>query len=503
MEATAPSRATRAPSQLGALDLGSRSAWLARLALAGVTLAGAALRLFLIGDKSLWLDEAFSVILAQRSVGEVLREIVLTDTHPPLYYLALHAWVALGDSEAMVRSLSAIFSIASIPLMYLVGKALYEGRRAGLLAATVLAFSPFQIWYAQEARMYAMLTFMVLASAYFFVRALRRGAWIDWLGFVLATALALYTDNGGVWYVIAIGLFFVASVRRFRQHLPRWLMSQVAIAALYVPWAPFFLIQTRRVVENFWLPAPTVRAVVETLVDFQSLNFPWLAVSTLYLTGALVWAYIIPTWQGWSRRLLTFWLVVPLALSLLLSLRQPIFLSRNLIAASLALYLLLAGAIWHFGSNRMSVLFLLPLLAMNVLSIGYNARFEAKEEWRSAAAHMAQQIAAEREQTGREPLLLFAPGFAELPFGYYFERYGQDVDTLGYPQQETLLHPQPVTQAETEARILARPSLWLIVRGEAGSDVGAPIQQWLASQGYRVVDQWTQWPILIYRYSRE
>jgi uncharacterized membrane protein len=494
---------TTAAPRLDAVDLTGRSVWLGRLALAGLTILGAALRLYGIGDKSLWLDEAFSVILAQRSVGEVLRQIVLTDTHPPLYYLALHAWVALGASEAVVRSLSALWSIASIPLMYLVGKALYDDRRAGLLAAGILAFSPFQIWYAQEARMYAMLTFLVLASAYFFIRALRRNAWMDWLGFVLATVLALYTDNGGVWYVIAIGLFFLASLRRFRDRAPRWFASQFAIAVLYLPWIPFFLLQTRRVVENFWLAPPTVRAVVETLVDFQSLNFPWLAVSILYLTGALVWAYIIPTWQGWSRRLLTFWLVVPLTLSLLLSLRQPIFLSRNLIAASLALYLLLAGAIWHFGSHRMSGLFLLPLLAMNLLSIGYNTWFEAKEDWRSAAAYMAQQAAAEGAQTGSQPLLVFAPGFGELPFSYYFEPHGVAVGTLGHPQQETLLHPQPVTEAETEAAILARPSLWLIVREEETSDVSAAIRQWLGAQGYTVVDRWSQFPINIYRYSRQ
>jgi uncharacterized membrane protein len=92
--------------------------------------------------------------------------------------------------------------------MYLVGKKLYDNERIGLIAATVLAFSPFHVWYAQETRMYAMLTFFVLASAFFFLRALHFGDWKDWTGYILTTVAALYTDNGAIWYVAALTIFF-------------------------------------------------------------------------------------------------------------------------------------------------------------------------------------------------------------------------------------------------------------------------------------------------------
>ena len=57
--------------------------------------------------------------------------------------------------------------------------------------------------------MYAVLTFFILASAYFFIRALQRGEVIDWIGYVLATTLALYIDNGAIWYLVALVVFFL------------------------------------------------------------------------------------------------------------------------------------------------------------------------------------------------------------------------------------------------------------------------------------------------------
>ncbi len=168
------------------------------LLLGGLVAAGFLLRLMLLADKSIWLDEAFSIAISQRNPIDVVRMVILTDTHPPLYYLILNLWLELGTGEGQVRLLSVLFSAASIAMIYKLAGALYEDPRAGVLAAAILAFSPFQIWYAQEARMYAMLTFLLLASAYFFIMALRRRSTLDWVAFVVATTLALYTDNGAL-----------------------------------------------------------------------------------------------------------------------------------------------------------------------------------------------------------------------------------------------------------------------------------------------------------------
>lgn len=130
------------------------------------TLLGGLLRLLFIGTDGLWLDETFSIWLASQDLPDMLHWIARLDGHPPLYYLLLHAWIAFqGDSAYYVRSLSALFGTAAIPVLYLTGKRI-SGVGMGLVAAVLLAFSPFNIYYAQEARMYTLLTFNAAVAIY-------------------------------------------------------------------------------------------------------------------------------------------------------------------------------------------------------------------------------------------------------------------------------------------------------------------------------------------------
>lgn len=447
--------------------------------LLALIVVGTVFRLYLLGGKSIWLDEAFSITISQRSLLDVLRMIVRTDTHPPLYYLMLKVWLLFSQREVWVRLLSALFSIASIPVMYLLVKALYKDKRAGLLGAAILVFSPFQIWYAQETRMYAMLTFFVLTSAYFFIRALQTGLITYWLGYVVTTVLALYTDNGAIWYLVTLVVFSLLSNWRFRHRAVGWLLSHIAIAFLYTFWLPFFFMQTRQVTESFWLPPPSFQTVLGTLLDFHSYNFPLIEISLLYLAAIFVFAYIVPG-KSWQRQLASLWLFLPLGISLLLSLRQPIFLSRNLIAASLGYYLLAADTIWKFQSKKAVMMLLIPLLAMNLVSIGYNTWFAEKEDWRDAARMIA--TASYEEPDG---LVVFIPGFAELPFDYYFKNYNRPVETQGYPGDELLLHPQPKQVTDIQKLLSGRPYVWLVVRqGEALDPEWVQLKEWLDSHGY-------------------
>ena len=137
-----------------------------------ITLAGGFLRVLLIGAKGMWLDETFSVWVASHSVPDMLRWIARIDPHPPLYYLLLHYWVAhYGDTPYYVRLFSALFSTITIPIIYLIGKRL-SGAVVGLAAAVFLTVSPFHIYFAQEARMYTLLTFNATVAIFALVRLL-------------------------------------------------------------------------------------------------------------------------------------------------------------------------------------------------------------------------------------------------------------------------------------------------------------------------------------------
>ncbi len=458
---------------------------------------GALLRLYLVGAKSIWLDEAFSITLSDRSVWDVLRLVVLTDNHPPLYYLALKFWLSLGSSEGWVRLLSTFFSVAALPSMYRAAAEIFEDQRAGLIAVAILAFSPFQIWYAQEARMYSMLSFLVLVSAYFLIRALRSGQSGHWFGYAAATVLALYTDNGALWYLIASAAFYLTARRHFPGREKGWLFSHAAVGLFYLPWLPFLWIQTRRVTENFWLAPPSIRTVLDTLLDFNSFAFPWAAVSLTYLVVILVLAYIVPGNGKWQRTLATWWLWAPLAISLLVSLRQPIFLSRNLIAASLGYYLLVVGLILRFRNPRATWALLAPLLLINLISIGQNAWRNEKEDWRTAAAYISEAAASQTDA-----LVVFVPNYTELPLRYYLDKSGVELDGQGIPRDEYLLHPEAVPPASLDAAFDGRPFIWLVLRDVAAVDPEWSVKGWLDSHGYERTAEFARDEFSIIGYTR-
>jgi hypothetical protein len=137
-----------------------------------ITLIGGWLRVFLLSYKGLWLDETFSIWMSSHNAVDMLQWIARVDQHPPLYYLLLHYWIGLnGDTPHDVRMLSALFGTATIPIIYLIGKRI-SGVMMGLAAAVILAFSTYNIAYAQETRMYTLLTFNAAVAIYALVRLL-------------------------------------------------------------------------------------------------------------------------------------------------------------------------------------------------------------------------------------------------------------------------------------------------------------------------------------------
>jgi 4-amino-4-deoxy-L-arabinose transferase-like glycosyltransferase len=142
------------------------------LLLSGLTLAALALRLWrlpALGGFD-W-DEAATVYIAARPVPDLLAYLRGAPfEHPPLYYLLAHAWLTFGHEETVLRALSAILGAVAVPLVGLLGAALFD-RRAGLLAAALLACAPAHVFYSRDARMYPLLTLLVLLAAYALVRA--------------------------------------------------------------------------------------------------------------------------------------------------------------------------------------------------------------------------------------------------------------------------------------------------------------------------------------------
>jgi mannosyltransferase len=452
--------------------------------LIAITLIGGLLRVYRIGDKGLWLDEAFSVWLGWHSLVDLYGWIVRIDQHPPLYYTLLHLWMWLGDSEATVRSLSALFGTVTIPVIFLIGRRI-SGSGVGLIAALILAVSPFHVRFAQETRMYTLLTFnasvAILALVYLlsdrrsatmmigaqFLATLR--SWpgarsspagatsrlgglstdVAWLGYVVFTVAAMLSHNTAILFAVAVNLFVAGLLvvrRRWPQHfagesiLPigdmkppssrNWLLAQCGVFLLWLPWLTAFVVQGLGVYREFWIPAPTWRTIVDILQTFLVAFFPsgshWLQI----VWGGFAILTVLGVFHLRKRPatlsfLLVLWLT-PLLGEWLVSLFRPILYDRTLIWTTIPLYVLLACGLRQLSYRPAIVAGVAMLCGVMLLSLGNYYQNFRKEEWREAAAYIAQNAQD-------DDLILFNATWVQIPFDYYFRNYDRSVDRHGAP----------------------------------------------------------------------
>ncbi len=165
------------------------------MVLGGIVALGAALRFSTLDLQSYRYDEAVTVArVLHPSLFDTLSAVPRSESTPPLYYLVAWLWSRpFGTGEVGLRSLSALAGTASIAVVYLGAVALPLPRRAGLIAAAMVAVSPVLVWFSQDARAYALVFLLAALSFLFFARALRspgKGTVAAW---AVSSALAIAT----------------------------------------------------------------------------------------------------------------------------------------------------------------------------------------------------------------------------------------------------------------------------------------------------------------------
>jgi mannosyltransferase len=267
-----------------------------------LTVIGLALRA--VGSNSeLWYDEIYSLVVSSRPP---LRELLTTyygDIQHPLYSLLAHVSVAaLGETAWTVRLPAIVFGVASIPLLFLLGRAVASTHEA-LLASALLTVSYHHIWFSQNARGYTALLFWTLLCTLLFYQGLERRRWLPFLGYAVAAALGAYTHLTIVFVVVshAIAVLLLAPQRsERREEGPGWLarpmaaivLSGVLTVALYAP----MLSQ----VINFYLHGTAKMkalstpgwALLETLRGLQlGFGSQLVVAAGAFLVGCGLWGY--------------------------------------------------------------------------------------------------------------------------------------------------------------------------------------------------------------------
>jgi uncharacterized membrane protein len=277
--------------------------WL-RFLIVVVLVLGIFFRFANLGQKVYWIDEAYtSLRMSGYTEAELIQQVVdgqvrnikylqkyqrlnsektVVDTvkglaleEPqlaPLYFLATRFWVQLfGDSVAVTRSISAVFSLLALPCMYWLCLELFESSLTGWLAVSLLAISPFQIVYAQEARPYSLFVLIILLSGAALLRGMRLKTNSSWAIYAVTVALGFYSHLLFALVLLGHGIYVAISENlRFNKTVIGYLLAASAGFIALSPWTVFFLINSQSVSnKTAWL---FVNIPLSDLVKYWVLN---------------------------------------------------------------------------------------------------------------------------------------------------------------------------------------------------------------------------------------
>lgn len=395
-----------------------------------IIILGITLRIYNLSGESLWLDEALSVKIACSSLIETFR---IQDNTPPLYYLILHLWIKVfGASEFSVRFPSVVFGVLGIWMIYKTGELMFN-RYVGILASMIMSVSRFHISFSQEARTYSLMVFLALISMFFFVRLQKSRALPEVSGYVIFSALLLYSHIYGFFILLAQNIYFLSCAflsKKRALEIRRWILTQIAILILFLPWINMLLTRTMNPQGLACIKMPTLTSLAQTFLSYSG-SKALLVIFTLFSIFAVAYGFVkkdnhhdISQKNCFSDRrnsyLLLLWIASSVLVPFIISLSYtPVYTSKYAIAASAAFYLLAAKGLSELRSKIITIIFSAIIIISSLSSLIDYYQTVQKEQWREAA-HLIDQAA------GPDDLLIFYEGYCQIPFDYYSAR--KDLD---------------------------------------------------------------------------
>jgi uncharacterized membrane protein len=210
---------------------------LSGLALFTVVLIGTALRLYHLGYRSLYFDEAYQYFASLKPLY-----LISDPGHLPLSHYIQHFLMSFGHSEAVLRIAPAIFGIATIIVTYHLGKILFD-KQTGLMGALFVSISPFLVYYSQEARAYSQYAFFATSSLLFLLFISKKATFRRYLGYFIVTILCLYTHIFAVCLLVGTNIYMLLLWKRERFNFKPWIITQALILFSYIP-VLFYMLET-------------------------------------------------------------------------------------------------------------------------------------------------------------------------------------------------------------------------------------------------------------------
>jgi len=370
-------------------------------------IGGIVLKSYYISDYSLWYDESVSLFHVQKNILRVFEYSALDNT-PPIYNLFLHLWIKIfGVSEFAIRFPSVIFSsIAGLGIFYLGFRR--KSFWAGLLAALIFTFNNFNLWYAQDARCYAMVSMFAVLSIIIFENWVKDKSTKNTKYLIIINCLLLYTHYITFFLFAGQALFiFLFEKSEFRKYLNLMLR----VAGIFGIWSIAMIRNLITINKGFWIPSTTTDTLSLMLKEVGGSYWQFGIIAILLVLG-----YFFQKNQKKEYLFLIFSIVIPVVLLLGVSLITPLFITRYLIYIFPFIALGLAYAITEiFPFKVLNYCFGLGLLLS--LSYGVSIYQDKGDDMRSLV-----KTIKENEVSNRA-IILQTDMFYGL-FTYYYDREG-------------------------------------------------------------------------------
>jgi len=383
-----------------------------------LTVCGFFFRFYNITYNSIWLDEAATLNFARHSIIEIWNITANGEFNPPLFHWVEHFILIFGSSELVLRFIPAFFGACTIPLFYWVGKDSIDSN-VGVISAALLAFSPFHIFYSQDARAYTTVLFFFTLGLIFYYRALHHGKRSDWLIFGLLSAIAFWTH----FYVLIpiLGMYCYAivllGIRGKKNYFSAVKEAIISLGLFILIIFPLIMVTIRLFIIRTGTP-PTYGLQGAAL-------FPELItqISGLHplVVGFLFIMFLIGMVEIWIQKknccMFIAWIfVLTLLLSYILSYSMPMI-PRYLICILPFYFTGIAASYRLFFNiiNTPKVVYILICIfcVASIPTISNYYTTYSKENWRDVG-----KVLPELTQNGDAVILL--PSYLQMPLEYYY-----------------------------------------------------------------------------------
>lgn len=402
-----------------------------KLFIFSIALVALGLRLFNIEQKNLWFDEVYSWKISQGNLVQILSQ-TSGDIHPPLYYIVLKLWmIFFSDSIISMRSLSALLGVISIYFIYKISKMFLNNDLKIFFVLMLYTFSPLNIYYSQEVRMFNLNLFLCLGSVFYYFRFINTPSNKLGLLYLIFTILALYTHYFA--FFILFTEVFILLTYFFNKNvslviIKKYLFYFFLINFFYVPWYPVLYNQVKK--GQPWRTEQTFIQVIISEINY----FKEIFLSTYYIYegwviyyfssffGLFIIIYIFfslfkilnsKTFFANKSNEIILFVLIPLLLATIISINQSITFSRYLSITIPYLFITLIYFLFKFNKYKTAILISIFLLGVSCYGVYINFDNDFKNnDYREIISYLE-----ENYNSGDE--ILVEPHFMQWGIEYY------------------------------------------------------------------------------------